>query len=159
MAYRQNVCAAITDGPARRVLLFRRVDSPPGEPRWQLPQGGVSAGESHRDAMLRELREEIGTDRVEIVAVAPRTVRYDYPAEVRHKLARNAPERGRFEGQEQTWFRCRLLGEESSIRFGGSAAEFDAFRWVTPGEALALIVPFKAEAYRDGFGQLDLLTD
>ena len=28
---------------------------------WQMPQGGIDAGEAPRDAALRELEEEIGT--------------------------------------------------------------------------------------------------
>ena len=34
---------------------------------WQLPQGGIDEGENPREAVLRELAEEIGTDRAEVI--------------------------------------------------------------------------------------------
>ena len=33
-----------------------------------MPQGGIDEGETPRDAAFRELKEEIGTDKAEIVA-------------------------------------------------------------------------------------------
>ena len=59
--------------------------------------------------------------------------------------------------QEQTWFLAELLDGEGSIHFRHEPAEFDAFRWVKPEEALALTVPFKAAAYREGLAALGLL--
>ena len=39
----------------------RRPDNlPPDAPLWQLPQGGIDAGEAPRDAAFRELAEETG---------------------------------------------------------------------------------------------------
>ena len=37
---------------------------------WQMPQGGIEAGETPRAAALRELKEEIGTDNVLLLAEA-----------------------------------------------------------------------------------------
>ena len=42
-----------------RVLLIERL-RPPNAGRWSVPGGGVEAGESMREAALRELREETG---------------------------------------------------------------------------------------------------
>lgn len=47
--------------PEGRVLLFRTFDpARPGEQWWSTPGGGLSAGETPRDAAARELREETG---------------------------------------------------------------------------------------------------
>ncbi len=34
---------------------------------WQMPQGGIDEGEEPRQAALRELKEETGTDKAEII--------------------------------------------------------------------------------------------
>jgi 8-oxo-dGTP pyrophosphatase MutT (NUDIX family) len=49
-----SVTAVIHDGP--RFLLARQVDSE----RWSLVGGGVEPGEEPRDALVREVREELG---------------------------------------------------------------------------------------------------
>ena len=38
---------------------------------WQLPQGGLDEGEEPRDAVIRELEEETGTARAEIIGERP----------------------------------------------------------------------------------------
>ena len=45
------------------VLIGHRIRMPAGLSKWQMPQGGIDASETPRQAALRELREEIGTDR------------------------------------------------------------------------------------------------
>jgi 8-oxo-dGTP pyrophosphatase MutT (NUDIX family) len=49
----------LLDG-ADRVLLFRYREPESGEVHWVTPGGGLVPGETHRDAALRELREETG---------------------------------------------------------------------------------------------------
>ena len=48
---------------ANLVFVARRIDMT--AEAWQMPQGGIDAGEAPRDAALRELNEEIGTDAAE----------------------------------------------------------------------------------------------
>ncbi len=47
---------------------------------WQFPQGGIDEGESSEEALFRELKEEIGTKKVEIIAEYPEWIAYDFPA-------------------------------------------------------------------------------
>ena len=159
MRYRPNVCTVLFDPATGRVLVFRRTDRALGEQRWQFPQGGIRAGETPREAMLRELEEEIGTARVEILAEAPRPIRYVFPPEVARQLAGADPEKQGYDGQEQAWFLARLLEGERSIHFRHQPAEFDAYRWVSPAEAVEGIVSFKAEAYREGLRTFGLLPE
>ncbi len=49
--------ALVRDG---RVLVARRTRPPELAGRWELPGGGVEAGESETDAVARECREELG---------------------------------------------------------------------------------------------------
>jgi putative (di)nucleoside polyphosphate hydrolase len=144
LPWRLNVGAVLfaRDG---RVLVARRADLPNAEGAaggWQLPQGGIDAGEDPRTAVLRELAEEIGTDRAEIIGEHPEWLGYDFPPGLGGRL----PER--FRGQRQRWFALRFLGEDADIRLDADPhAEFDAWRWVPLAEVPALAVPFKRAIY------------
>ncbi|HVH83029.1 MAG TPA: NUDIX domain-containing protein, partial [Steroidobacteraceae bacterium] len=48
------------------VFVGRRIDTT--EEAWQMPQGGIDAGETPAEAALRELEEETGTGKAEIIA-------------------------------------------------------------------------------------------
>ena len=56
------------------VLVAQRIDQV--AEAWQMPQGGVDEGETPRQAALRELKEEIGTDRAKIIAETEEWVHY-----------------------------------------------------------------------------------
>ena len=156
-SYRPNVCAVPTDAERSRVLVFRRVDYPLDAHCWQFPQGGLNAGETPEAGMLRELEEEIGTGDVEVLASLPEPIRYEYPPDVLASLANRDPAKAGYHGQEQSWFLIYLRGGTDAIHFSHLPAEFDAFRWVTPAEAVELVVPFKRSAYRLGLAGLGLL--
>jgi putative (di)nucleoside polyphosphate hydrolase len=155
---RPNVCAVLTDEAQARVLVFRRVDSVLGEHRWQFPQGGVKPGEAPEAALRRELREEIGTDAVELLASLPEPIAYWFPPEVLASLRSGDPRKARYRGQAQTWYLARLPAGTQAIRFDHQPPEFDAFEWVTPAEAMARVVPFKREAYRQALSSFGLLA-
>ena len=71
---------------------------------WQMPQGGVDAGEGARDAALRELLEETGVtaDKVSVEGETEGWLPYDLPHDLVPKIWK-----GRFRGQEQKWFLMR----------------------------------------------------
>jgi putative (di)nucleoside polyphosphate hydrolase len=115
---------------------------PAGLPAWQMPQGGIDPGETPREAALRELLEEVGTDKAEIVAESRVLHRYDLPAEI----ARGMWD-GRFRGQKQIWFALRFMGTDADINVRTEHPEFDAWKWVAPAELPGLIVPFKRAIY------------
>jgi len=114
---------------------------------WQMPQGGIAAGESARAAALRELEEETGVRSVELLAEAPGWFTYDLPQELLGTALK-----GRYRGQKQKWFAMRFTGSEREIDISprnGHKAEFDAWRWVPAAKLPSLIVPFKRQVYRD----------
>ena len=45
---------------------------------WQFPQGGIDEGEEVREALFREMEEEIGTAKATIVAEYPEWISYDF---------------------------------------------------------------------------------
>lgn len=137
--YRANVGIVLVNS-AGRLFVGRRRDTPDA---WQMPQGGIDAGETVRAAALRELAEEAGTDRAEAVAETPGWLTYDLP----EKLARRLWG-GRYRGQAQKWVLMRFTGTDGDIDlFRHRAPEFDAWRWVSPPELMASIVAFKRPVY------------
>lgn len=128
---------------AGRVFVGRRIDVTDAA-AWQMPQGGIDPGETPRAAALRELREEIGTDRAEILAESRQWRRYDIPAAIAGALWG-----GRYRGQRQKWFAMRFLGHDADIDLATHHPEFDAWQWVAPDELPRLIVPFKRPLYLD----------
>jgi putative (di)nucleoside polyphosphate hydrolase len=139
--YRAGVGVMLLD---RRSLVFvgRRIDTA-GE-NWQMPQGGIDKGESPRQAARRELKEEAGTDKAEILAESTGWLTYDVPREIAGRLWR-----GRYRGQMQKWFAMRFTGEDRDIDLKTHHPEFDAWKWIAPAELPRLIVPFKRQLYLD----------
>lgn len=110
---------------------------------WQMPQGGIDAGETPRQAALRELQEEVGTDKAEIIAEMEDWITYDLPA---HLIG--VAFHGKYKGQRQKWFALRFTGEEGDINLTAHEPEFSAFRWVSLEKLPGLIVAFKRDTYK-----------
>lgn len=127
--------------PRNEIFVGRRIDTAES---WQMPQGGIDPGETPEQAALRELHEEVGTSRADIIAESNRWRRYDLPSTLRGRVWR-----GRYRGQAQKWFLLRFTGSDEEIDLGGHRPEFDAWRWVRLDELVELIVAFKRDVYRD----------
>jgi putative (di)nucleoside polyphosphate hydrolase len=139
--YRPGVGVMLLDA-ANRVFVGRRIDIAGNN--WQMPQGGIDKGETPRQAALRELKEEVGTDKAEIIAESTRWLSYEVPADITRRLWR-----GRYRGQRQKWFAMRFLGRDEDIDLMTHHPEFDAWEWVAAAELPRLIVPFKRQLYLD----------
>ena len=135
-----------------RVFVGRRIDV--RSENWQMPQGGIDRGETPRHAALRELKEEVGTNKAEILAESARWLSYDVPREIAGRLWR-----GRYRGQRQKWFAMRFTGEDRDIALDTHHPEFDAWKWIAPTELPALIVPFKRQLYRDVLDEFAALIE
>jgi putative (di)nucleoside polyphosphate hydrolase len=145
LPYRPNVGAVLFN---RQGLVFvaRRADLPNAEGApggWQLPQGGIDNGEDPRSAVLRELREEIGTSEAEVIGEYPAWLTYDLPP---HLLG--IAWRGRYRGQRQRWFALRFTGQDSDIRLDlDPHPEFDLWRWMPLQDLPSIAVAFKRPIY------------
>lgn len=142
VSYRPNVAALMVNA-AGSLLICERA-SVPGA--WQFPQGGVDAGESTEQALLREVREEVGLLPAHYEVVERRDgYRYLYPPEVRlRKLRKHGSH-----GQEQTYFLCRLKQDAPAVNVNQKPREFRAYRWILPQEFdLEWLPGFKREVYR-----------
>ena len=114
-----------------------------GRHAWQMPQGGIDKGEDPLDAAKRELQEETGIDRIELLAESSHWHCYDIPAERRpHHW------QGRYVGQCQRWFAFRFVGDDNDVDLDAYDPEFSLWRWAKPEEVLDLAVPFKRSVYQ-----------
>jgi len=127
--------------PLGRVFVAQRLDF--RSDAWQMPQGGIDAGETPLQAAWRELKEEVGSDHAELLAESRDWLSYDLPAELAARLWK-----GRYRGQRQKWFAMRFLGRDRDIDLETAHPEFSAWKWVPPAQVVELIVPFKRELYR-----------
>ncbi len=138
--YRRGVGVMLLNG-AGKVLVARRIDLP-GDEAWQMPQGGIDPGESPRQAALRELKEEIGTDKAEILGESS-WLDYELPPRIAAQVWG-----GRYRGQRQKWFAMRFTGRDRDIRLDTPHPEFDAWKWVDRERLPDLVVSFKRPLYR-----------
>lgn len=144
-AYRPGVGIVLINNRSE-IFVGRRIDTT--QDAWQMPQGGINRGEIPRRAALRELKEEIGTDNVRIIAESKRWLYYDVPSELAQKAWR-----GRWQGQRQKWFLMLLNAPDTNIDVCTEHPEFDTWRRVSLAELSALAVSFKRKLYLDILGE------
>ena len=156
MKFRPNVAAVILNQQGDKILMFHRVDR--RRKGWQFPQGGVDAGETEEQAILRELKEEIGTNDVKILKQSSKRTRYQFPKAVLKRMQQRNRWR-QYWGQEQRWFLVQLnLGTETLTLYNkGHKQEFDRFKWMKPKAGLRKVVRFKRKAYRKGLKRLGVI--
>lgn len=107
---------------------------------WQFPQGGIDEGESPKIALLRELKEEIGTNEVEIIAQYPDWISYDFPGTIAKKMYP-------YDGQSQRYFLVKLKSN-SSVDIKTKHPEFVDFKFASKKEVLECVTHFKLNVYK-----------
>ena len=128
LAYRP--CAgAVLINRAGLVFAGRRAGLPADDATaWQMPQGGIDAGEDIETAARRELWEETGIRSAELLAITDDWWSYDFPvrAKAGHKLYP-------FRGQTQRWAAFRFLGSDTEVTVSAEhtaePAEFVRWAW------------------------------
>ncbi|HVI51694.1 MAG TPA: RNA pyrophosphohydrolase [Candidatus Sulfotelmatobacter sp.] len=123
------------------VFAARRIDT--DQDAWQMPQGGIDKGEEPEAAALRELEEEIGTAKAEIIAETKDWLTYDLPADLAGKVWK-----GKYRGQKQKWYALRFTGSDADIDIATEHPEFSAWTWMPLADLVDKIVPFKRDLYR-----------
>ena len=148
--FRSNV-GIILINKNNKVFWAKRI----GQDAWQFPQGGVKHNERPKQALYRELAEEVGLSEkhVELIGYTQRWLRYRLPDYlIRHQKLPLCI------GQKQRWYILRLVGSESDVNLAYSdTPEFDAWQWVDYWHPLKEVVFFKRNVYRAALNELSVL--
>ncbi len=126
------------------LLWGRRVGNPDA---WQFPQGGLLPNETLREALNRELDEEVGLSPHDVI----------YLRETRQWISYRLPKKFRRPehrgpvciGQRQKWFLLQFTGKDDAISLDHcSQPEFDQWRWVDYWYPVDHVVEFKRDVYQ-----------
>jgi len=133
LTYRQSTSAVILDKMGR-ILLVQKNSYKDNE--WSIPGGGIDEGESAETTIIRELNEELGSNKFEIVKIASQTDRYEWPDDlIEEKIANNKTV---FRGQEISQFLVRFLGEDGDLKT--QIEEVRDIKWVFPKELSTYLI-------------------
>ena len=143
LPYRSNVGIMMVNEKGY-VFVGQRLDN--NQNAWQMPQGGIDAGEDPETAAYRELLEETGVKKQDIrfVASSSQWLSYDLPEDLIPILWN-----GKFRGQKQKWFLFKFLGEDGDINIATKHPEFSKWKWISKENLLKEIVPFKKSVYKN----------
>jgi putative (di)nucleoside polyphosphate hydrolase len=126
----------------KNIFVGKRIDN--NSNAWQMPQGGLDAGEDEDTAMFRELKEETGISDIEIISKSKKYLYYNLPYRLQKKFWG-----GKYLGQKQKWYLVRYLGDDSAININTESAEFSEWKWIPKEELVKVIVSFKRKLYVD----------
>lgn len=115
---RKNVLGVIINGK-NHILIAQSYAEPDA---WKFPQGGQDPHESAEQAILREMSEELGTDKLEIIQKVPRFHKYTWNKNARSKYG--------YKGQKQTLFILKFTGTQQDINIE-KHGELSNTAWVT----------------------------
>lgn len=138
--YRPNVAAIVLSAkyPEKcEIFIASRTDV---ENAWQFPQGGIDEGETSKQALFRELEEEIGTREIEIIAEYPKWVSYDFPPAIAKKMYP-------FDGQIQKYYLVKLK-KGAKINIDTEVPEFSEYKFVPTKRIYDYITFFKRTVYK-----------
>ena len=125
----------------KKLWIGKRIDN--NKNFWQMPQGGTDPKESDSEAMMRELKEEIGTNNVKVLSKSKKKLFYDLPQEFINKVWS-----GKYKGQQQQWYACEFMGSDNEINLNYHKPEFSEWKWIEPANILDLVIPFKKNLYK-----------
>lgn len=128
----------------KEIFVGKRIDNRSNA--WQMPQGGLDAGESEDEAMLRELKEETGIN-ADVVRIITRSAKHHYynlPYKLQKKFWG-----GKYLGQKQKWYLIEFFGEDSGVNVATEDPEFSEWKWILKKDLLNEVVSFKRKLYEE----------
>jgi len=122
LPYRKNVGVVFFKGD--KYLLVQLSDG-----FWKMPQGGIHDGETKKQTLMRELKEELGTDKFKIIKEFPFRHQYNWDeGTLRYTNYR-------WRGQKQTFFLVEFTGDKITI----DKEELKDYKWLTKNELIKAV--------------------
>jgi len=138
--YRNNVAAFIINND-KQILIAQH--SKYGE--WKLPQGGAKNAKTKKEleeALMREIKEELGTDKFEIIKMLKNCCQYKW---VKDKNYINID---KYKGQKQTLFLLKFIGQDTDIKL--DLHEHTEWQWIDKDKILGKVLPKRAKIIQIG---------
>ena len=95
---------------------------------WGFSRGGIEEGEDIKDALMRELKEETGSDSYKIIKELG-SFKFEFPENLKKK--------SRHEAQINTIFLAEFTGDESELKPDG--VEINELKWFSAEDALEIM--------------------
>ncbi len=139
--YRQNVACFLYKKNDNKfeVLVVERSDFPG---HWQLPQGGTD-NEPIEIAGARELREEIGTDKIIIRGIFKNVYRYKFSDRDRYTVVKSRRYVFNHKGQNQGLLIAEFTGNDSDIKI--NFWDHQNWKWVEIDQLVDTVHQFRKE--------------
>lgn len=126
LVYRKKASGIVING-AGNFLLIQKHDY--GEQHWDFPGGGIEEGETAEQTLLRELEEELGTNKFKILEKSTIKNQYEYPDFV---IERDMKKGKNFRGQQVEQFIITFIGTDKDLKI--EEREIRKYKWVSKEE-------------------------
>jgi len=140
LLYRKNVAGFIINKD-KQILLAKTTKTE----EWKLPQGGAKNARTKAElekAIMREMKDEIGTDKFKIIMMLKNCHKYKW---LKDKYYLNID---RYKGQKQTLFLLEFSGNDSDINL--NLHEHNDWQWVSKDKILEIAAPRRNQIIKIG---------
>lgn len=149
LPYRPNVALIILN-EENKIFLGERIDE---DGHWQLPQGGAELDYSLEENALREAEEELGAsqDKFKIIKKLNARNKYNW-GDMPPEFAID-----KWQGQDQTFFLIKFLGENSDLNLNNHIPEFQNYQWIEIEKIIEVASPIRVNGYKEAIEEVGLL--
>lgn len=125
--YRKGVNAVVVDSNNKFLIVQKKSY---GNDQWDFPGGGLNEDETPETGILRELKEELGSDNFIIVSQSPINIKFEWPQEA---IDAGFRKHGKYwRGQEKYQFIVKFIGNVADLKL--QEDEIKKIKWVKYAE-------------------------